>query len=563
MTLEEMRAAIRLELTEAAESVFADAAITRGIQKCVALMSRLIPKKAVVESTIVIDVSAESITLPATASATAIVNAQKLAGKVDGNTCTIADHTPDVPRRLTVTLTDADASITALTIIVKGYDKEGCYIEETWVLKDLTTTVAIVGDKYFKYVSEVEIDDIAGTATADIDTLSVGTGNAYDADVYLDNKGIAWDSETVTSSPAGTTYVRDTHYRINYLTGGIRYINGGGISAGATLLVTYKLDDRILDMSSLLPKEDYIKIERVEYPVGNDPPTFLTFDPLGEDLLLIKGKDVTLTEDNHIRVRYLKPWTAPATLSEGDYPKHLDDAIIIGATGQVLIFTAEKYVLSAVAALSALTAPTDYSFVKPTSPSLPTAPTAPTAPNLVFTEYTKALDKISDLEAGEAGALVLASAYLTTGVTKITTINDAERVAEKYGEYAERTVVVANAYRELSRGLYDEQMAALDKYARQVSSYASEVNQYASEVSGTIGKYQGEISGENAGINNYSIQVQNYVAQTNEQAMKAEHFLDAAGRYLASGQAKINEFLTMLGVKAELHMAKGSSEQFS
>lgn len=510
-----MKVAIRLELTEAAADVFLDAAITRGIQKCVALMSRLIPKKAAVESTIVIDVSAESITLPAAASAIAIVNAQTLNGKVDGGTLTIADNTPDVSRRLTLTLTDADASVTALTMIVKGYDKDGHYIEETWLLRDLVSGIALQGDKYFKYVSEVEVDDIAGTAAAG-DTVSVGTGNAYDADVYLDNKGLAWDSEKVTSSPAGTTYVRDTDYRINYLNGGIRYINGGSMAAAGTYLVTYKMDDRILDMSSLLPKEDYIRIERVEYPVGDDPPTYLTFDPLGEDLLSIKGKDVTLTEDYHIRIRYLKPWTAPAALSEGDYPKHLDNAVIIGATGQVLIFTAEKYVLAAVEALATLT-----------------APTAPTAPTPTWTEYTKALDMMSDLVTGtgEAGMLVDAVTLLTTGAALITTINDAERVAENYGLYSQLKLAVVAGYKELANSLYDEQMSALTKFEHQVALFGAEV-----------GKYD---------------------AQIRDQALKVEYYLNAAGRYLASGQSKINEFLIMLGVRPEYSMTKSSSEQFS
>lgn len=538
MTLEEMKVAIRLELTEATASVFADAAITRGIQKCVALMSRLIPKKAVVESTIIIDVSAESITLPTAASATAVVNAQTLNGKVSGGTLTIADNTPDgtIPRRLTVTFTDAaPTSITALTIIVKGYGVDGQYLEETWVLRDLPTTVAVQGDKYFKYVSEVEIDNVAGTAAAG-DTVSVGTGNAYDADVYLDNKGLAWDSETVTSSPAGTTYVRDTDYRINYLNGGIRYISTGSMAAAGTYLVTYKMDDRILDMSSLLPKEDYIRIERVEYPVGDDPPTLLTFDPLGEDLLLIKGKDTTLTEDKHIRVRYLKPWTAPAALSEGDYPKHLDNAVIIGATGQVLIFTAEKYVLSAVAALAAITAPTDYTVTKPTPPTTPT---------FTQTEFQKALDKMSDLEASEAGMLVDAVTLLTSGEAIITKINDADRLAEKYAQYAQVKLGVVAGYKELANAHFDEQIAKITSYSHQVADHANKV------------------AAESAGVSNFAAQVGKYDAEIRDQTLKVEYYLQAASRYLASGQAKINEFLIMLGIKPELFMTKSSSEQFS
>lgn len=357
MNLVEMLADIRTELSDAA-TFWSDAELTRAIQKSVALMSRFIPKKAVVESTIVIDVSAESITMPAAASATAIVVATTLNGVADGDALTIADNTPDVPRRLTVTLTDANASITALTIIVKGYDKDGFYQEETWYLKDLPTGTAVQGDKYFKYISEVEVDDIAGAAAA-ADTLSVGTGNAYDSDVYLANRGIKWDSETVTSSPAGTNYTRDTDYRMDYLLGGIRFINGGSMAAATAYLVTYKLDSRLIDLSSLLPREDYLKIERIEYPVGNDPPTFLVPEPLGQDILLVTGEGITLTEDYHVRIRYLKPWAAPGTLSKGDYPEHLDNAIIIGSCGQALILKAEKYVQQAITEIALTNAAAD------------------------------------------------------------------------------------------------------------------------------------------------------------------------------------------------------------
>lgn len=557
MTLTEIISEMRLEIQESAESVFLDTELTRAVQKTVSLMSRLIPKKAVKEKTIVIDVTAESVTLPAAASATHITNAITLNGETDGATLSIASQIPDVARRLTVTLTDANKSVTQLTMKVKGYDENNLYIEELWTMPQLRGGTAVQGDLYFKYVTQVEVEHIGSGANA-ADLISVGTGNAYDSDVLLANKGIKWNSETVTSSPAGTTYVRDTDYRINYLTGGIRYINGGSMAAGGTYLVTYKLDSHILDMGSLLPKEAYIKLERVEYPVGDDPPTFPTFDPLGEDLLLVKSKDTPLTGGYHIRVHYLKPWTAPGSDSNGDYPEHLNNAIIIGAVGQVLIFKAETYVQSAIDALSALTAPTLHVFTNPTPPTLPTAPTATSLPGTPpdFTAASAALTAIST-------EITAAKAHHTAGIVLINVPTGGERVASTYGEYA-NALVQASAVRvnEAIATLRAEE-GIVSYYANQVAAYGSEVNSYANEMSGTVGKYREQIGGEGAGVASNNAMIAKFIAQANEQEMKARNFLEIAGRYLASGQSKINEFLAMLGVKPELIQSKSSSEQRS
>ena len=342
MNLTELLTEVRVELQDSGSAIWTDAELTRGVRKSIGLLSRLMPKRAVVETTVVIDVSAESITTPTTASATAIVNVQTLNAVVDGGTLTIADKTPDVPRRLTVTLADPDFSVTSLVILIKGYDKDGYYVEERWFLQDLVGGTAIQGTRYFKYVSEVEVEDIEGTAAAG-DTVSVGTGNAYDTYVFLANKPLDYDQETVTSSPAGTSFTRDTDYVMDYINGGIKFINGGGMAAGTAYLVTYKLDTLMLDLNALLPNEDYLKVERVEYPIGAETPTFITFEPMG-DILLVKGSGVSLSEDEHLRIIYLKPWSMPGAHSEGDYPRHLDNALVIGSCGQALIFKAEKYV---------------------------------------------------------------------------------------------------------------------------------------------------------------------------------------------------------------------------
>ncbi len=142
----------------------------------------------------------------------------------------------------------------------------------------------------------------------------------------------------------------DTHYTVNYMTGVVTE-KGSGLP-DTTYTVAYDLDSFMLDMSSLIPEESYIKIEKIEYPAGVNPPTIVTFEIFGE-FLHIKGKDVQLTKDRHIRVTYLKPWIAPITGTDGDYPEHLDNIVIIGSVGQALLIKAEKYVQEAITNVAA------------------------------------------------------------------------------------------------------------------------------------------------------------------------------------------------------------------
>ena len=423
----------------------------------------------------------------------------------------------------------------------------------------------------------------------------------------------------------------NTDYRVNYISGAITEI--GSNLLDNDYLVSYELDSSMLDLSSILT--DYIKLERVEYPAGNSPATLLTFDTYGS-IIVFRGT-VTLTEDEHLRVIYLTKWTSPTPEEEGNYPSHLDDAIIIGSSGQALIYKAEHYTQQAADALAtlvaptaytiikptsptlpiaptsptfdALTAPTDYTFSKPTAPTLPDAPTAPTPPSLEFTAAEAAMSAV-------ATEITAAKTKLTFGETLINTATRGENVAATYGSYG--GVVMGGAGHRASESIARLRQVEdiLAKYASEVTTFGSEVNAYANEISGTIGKYRGEVEAEVAGanifsaavgryiaeieeqnlkigkyrdevnqyaaqtnalitkyrteidcevanINNFTSAINKYSAQAAEQDMKARNFLDIAGRYLASGQAKINEFLISLGVKTEISYQKASSEQRS
>jgi len=101
----------------------------------------------------------------------------------------------------------------------------------------------------------------------------------------------------------------------------------------------------------------------------------------------------------------------------------------------------------------------------------------------------------------------------------------------------------------------------LTKYASEVAAFGSETNSYANQVSGLVGLYRGKGEIESVGANIYASQVNAFVAMISGQQAKANTLLDIAGRYLASGQSKINEMLIMLGQKPEFQTQKASSEQ--
>jgi len=354
----EMLGALRIELQDTTEAIYTPDELIRATEKCISLMSRLIPKRDVVETTIVRAIAAE--------------------------------------------------------------------------------TLAIASD----------------TGTLAYKPIKVG-------------------SLTIT----GKTL--DTDYRVNYLTGVVTEI--GTNLPNADYAAKYDLDPHMLDISSLL--SDYIRIERYEYPAGNTPPTLITGDVFG-DFIAFRG-DVTLTEDRHLRIVYLRRWIAPTPTAAGDYPSNLDDTVIIGSAGQALIFKAEKYVQEARTLLT-------------------TAQTTLGDMDTPLTNAATALGKVAaEVAAGKS--------HLTSGAALINTATRGERVGEVYGAYAATQIAAANAY-----------IAEAVQRANLASEY------------------------QNKGSQEVAIALQ---------------LLATSGRYLSSGQAKINEFLISLGLKPEYSTQKASSEQ--
>lgn len=411
-------------------------------------------------------------------------------------------------------------------------------------------------------------------------------------------------------------------YTVDYMTGIVTEI--GSNLPDDTYTVSYQLDSSMLDLSTFLT--DYIKLERLEYPVGDYPPSIIVFETFGD--ILVVGGDTTLTEFNHLRLIYLKKWTAPTPEANGDYPSHLDDAIIIGSCGQALIYKAEKYMQDCVSVISGtsdlltelesivpviptliaptppslatLTPPSAYTVVKPTSPTLPSLPTPPSAPTLSFTEVEAAFDKIAaELTSGTLSA----EKYLEAGDDLINSPTRGADAGSVYGQYATVKINMGQAYNNEALGRLKEIEETLAKYASEVTSFGSEVNAYANEISGLIGKYREDINNEDLGVRNatsaaqvfssevdaqkaqvnvyqsevagfqaqianiqnkvnvYTARSSTILSQIQQRTVQVGSYLDISGRYLASGQAKIQEMVAMLGIKTEFIAPKVSTER--
>ncbi len=358
----------------------------------------------------------------------------------------------------------------------------------------------------------------------------------------------------------------DTDFRIDYLTGVVTEI--GSNLPDDTYAVSYELDSLTLDISTLLP--DYIKIDRVEYPAGGNPPTFVAFDIQGSFLSIRTG---TLTEDEHLRIIYYSKWTPPTSDTEGDYPSHLNDLIIIGASGEALIFKAEEYTHRAITTLDdAVDIIEGLSGV-----TFPDAPDISTYLTASISALTAAADALSDAETTVGSidtALGLADAafdniesevatglgYLDTGEPLINEGTRGKDVGATYGNYASHLANLMRNYADEGGGFVAIANAWEAKAGRQSTignSYINEAVQRIAIISRLLEKYNTEADVANQEVNYYIAQ-----AGIATQLMNISvQYLNTAGRYLASGQAKINEMLATLLQKPEMMMQRAAGEQ--
>lgn len=382
-------------------------------------------------------------------------------------------------------------------------------------------------------------------------------------------KPIKYHTDVLTSTDGATSYTRDTNYTINYITGVITEITG---LADGDYYIDYELNPQMLDVSSLI--SNLVKIVRIEYPVGQIPASYV---PNWEyiDGYILFGADVSLTSKSHIRIFYDTVWTAAAASTDGEYPDHLSNAVIIGACGQALLLKAEKYVQSSITAVAA--ANTAISSMATPLADINTALDAITTP---LTDAETALDAvilylsnntnddaaailanvtddIAELRTAIETALDKSSTYLTNATTPpsahdylvdgddfLNVLTHQENVAANYIEYSRASM-------QLYAGLIQEAATRLSN----LRSYIEESQGWVNIANGFNTEASQRISIANANIAAAEVRVQEisaWAVEVDKYISVSQNYLEVAGRYLASGQSKINEYYTMLGFKPEI-----------
>lgn len=402
----------------------------------------------------------------------------------------------DVISNIRIEVQDADAEVFTADDLTRAVEK----------------SVALMGRAIPK--KAIVETTLSRSITGETLTIALDTGT-------LLYKPIKQGSEAIVDG-SSVTKTRDTDYTIDYLTGIVTEI--GTNLPNAEYTVAYALDLQLLDISSIL--SDFIRIEKVEYPATEFPP----FDLVTREFLSIKG-DTTLTSKKQLRIIYLDAWTAPTASADGDYPEHLNDAVIIGSAGQALLFKAEKYLQQVITLYEEADTELD-SVAAQVTAAIEAIVLAETAFSDAKTTLGGADTPIGDADSAAdkvTTEVAAAKDFLTDGKPLINVATRGDTVGQTYGLYANSQTALANTY--ISEAV--QRLAIAGEWLRKA----------------------GQEEGIGANYLNDATQRLNiaktYFDKSARKEALATQYLSASGRYLASGQAKIDQFLAMLGTRVE------------
>jgi len=408
----QMRADLRLDLKDSG-ALWSDAELNRSIERAVADFNRFLPDEKIYEDSLQFSVADESVTFPKDTDTDAIVVDEDLSSASAGDTLTDTeiDAQPDIPRPITLTLTDADNSIQGMTIIINGTDKDDQALQEIfhYTVGDSKT---IPGIKYFKAVYMIEINQIAGNGDSDL--LDIGYGAYTDVWVYLANSPIKWQSDTGVGDD-DVAIVRNTDYYIDYANGRVKAISGGRIAAEEVCEFTYKKSQIGIDLSTLA---GLIRVQRVEYPVGQIPQCFVQGDTFGKYYVVTgmgeSEEQQQMAEDQQYRIYYDAAHQSPGEYSPGTIPDFLESTVATMAGAYALYTYALKSEHQATTDLAAAVA------------SLVDANSSHTALQTALTNVKKYLDDNSNVDAaGILATITSDAAALRTAVgTALDALND-------------------------------------------------------------------------------------------------------------------------------------------
>lgn len=330
-----MRSDLRLDLKDSG-ALWSDAELDRCVDRAVSDLSRFLPRERVYEVTMNFAVTGDTAVFPLDTDPDRIVDGVSLNGKVAGNGMAIAAQ-PDVPRVLTLLITDGNSTITDWHFRIYGTDESDVAVFEDFYFGNGASQT---GKVIFKVVNKVELVSISGTQEAG-DLIDVGIGLFTDTWVSLDYKPVRWATETATFG--ALRLVRNTDFLIDYMQGKVKAIAGGQITAAASTTFAYTKDQTTIDLSAL---SDYIRIFRVEYPVGKMPQSYSPYEVWGRYLSVIAPGETdsqqNLMDKWQVRVYYDAYHRSPTDYAAGSVPEFLENTVLLVASAYALFMFALK-----------------------------------------------------------------------------------------------------------------------------------------------------------------------------------------------------------------------------
>lgn len=590
MDITEFLAQMMLDLKMTLDTDISTAEATRCVNRAVDDLSRLVPRERIYETTYKNSVVDDSFTTPAATDIDKIVAAMDISASVDGTTASLATTWMDVPRPVKVTITDADNSITRMTLIVRGTDEDGVYVEERFFRHDGKVQT---GKVHFYSIYEVEINEIAGNGAAD--KLDVGTSAGTGIWVALDYP-IEPETEYIYSGllKTGTKYVRDTDYYMDYANGRIQTISGGSMLEGTAYYATYSKSAIGIDISDILP--DIFRIVKVVYPVDKVPEQSVAWSIWGN--IMVIGSQITgesqksLDDGEHIAIYYETRHAPPTLVGSGSFTRILDQVVSMGAEGYALLVEAIQYEIQAVTDLAS--ARTKLALTTDIHTQIETALDAATVLLTKDTGYidlalakvatyletngstdnakevlADITDDIANLRTAIATALAACNTYvdevdttdlgqptvgaeglLETGDNLINQLNDGKNVPEIYADFSRARTDIAASRVNAALGYIQEataRLANLRTYIDESAGWVAIGQTFLGEASQRLGHVEAHVAEASTRI----AEIDRHMEEADKYVSISINDLALSDRFRGEGQIRLNQFFETLRSRAE------------
>jgi hypothetical protein len=386
-------------------------------------------------------------------------------------------------------------------------------------------------------------------------TDEVFTSTTLDTWVSLANAQIKYQSETVTNAAGTVTYTRDTDFTMDYLNGKIKPLSSGTMAAATNYKINYDLLKIGCSISSII--DELMKVDLVEYPLGNIPQTPVSVKRWGSYLTILSGtgSQEQLSEGKHIGIYYQAVHTPPTSTAAGSYSRFLDHVIITGSEAYAMFLRVIKLIDSAKTLVTS--ASTDLTAagaqLAATKPSdIEANIDAITEINTHLTGVTDsavaALNGVADkLTAAETALTAIGTrsqagvVYLNSGSPLINTATKGSSVAENYRGYAEAEAAFAAAYAREAEGRLSEATSLIQEATQRIAT----ANILANKDDLKAQRYT------DASALRVSTGIQ-YIASANANLQAAVNSLEIADRVKVEATEKRSEFWSVLGDRLQL-----------